>query len=280
MKKGSRPANPEKANKSKDKISSEPPAKKRLTEKEKNAGGGAEINAKVFVERLKAFQSDEELEKIQRYFKSGKGEYGEDDKFIGVSMGQVFALAKTFVGMPPDEIEKLLENKIHEVRAGAVSIMDFQARSNKTSMQRRKELFDLYIRRHDRINNWDLVDRSAPYVMGGFLFDKSRDILYKLAISKNIWERRTAIVSTFYFIRKGDVDDTFKIAEILLHDEHDLIHKAAGGWLREAGKKDPQKLLRFLDKYSVMMPRTMLRYAIERFDKKLRDYYLTMKEAN
>lgn len=180
--------------------------------------------------------------------------------------------------MPPDEIAKLLECPIHEVRVGAVSIMAWQARSKKISAERRKELFNLYIKRHDRINNWDLVDRSAPYVVGGYLFDKPRAILYKLARSRNIWERRTAIVSTFYFIRKGQIDDTFKIAELLLNDKEDLIHKAAGGWLREAGKKGRAKLLRFLDKHAATMPRTFLRYAIEHLDKKQREYYMSMKK--
>ena len=197
------------------------------------------VSAKQFVKKLETLRSAEELKKIQRYFKSGDGQYGAGDVFMGVRMGQIFALAKAFMDMGPGEIEKLLEDKVHEVRVGAVSIMDWQARSKKTTEGRRKELFDLYLRRHDRINNWDLIDRSAPYVVGGYLFDKPRAILHKLARSKNMWERRTAIVSTFYFIRKGEVDDTFKIAETLLNDKEDLIHKATGGWLREAGKKDP-----------------------------------------
>jgi 3-methyladenine DNA glycosylase AlkD len=237
------------------------------------------VSAKRFVERLKAHRSPEEAKKYLRYFKTGEGQYGEGDVFMGVRMGRVFALAKEFIDMPPKEIEKLLESPIHEVRAGAMSIMDKQARSKKTPESRRKELFDLYLRRTDRINNWDLVDLSAPYVIGGYLFDKPRDILYKLARSKNIWERRTAIVSTYYFIRQGDVADTFKIAEMLLNDKHDLIHKATGGWLREAGKKDRTKLLSFLDKHAATMPRVALRYAIERLEKKKRDHYLSMKKA-
>jgi 3-methyladenine DNA glycosylase AlkD len=192
-------------------------------------------------------------------------------------MGQVFALAKEFVDMAPDEVEKLLESPIHKVRAGAVSIMDWQARNKKTSEARRKELFNLYIKRHDRINDWDLVDRSAPYVVGGYLSDKPRDVLYKLTHSKSPWERRTAIVATYYFIRRGDVEDTFKIAEILVHDPHDLVQKAVGGWVREAGKKDLQKLLGFLDKYAATMPRTMLRYAIEHLEKEQQEHYLSMK---
>lgn len=156
------------------------------------------MDAEQFIAELKAHRSPAELKKIQRYFKSGKGQYGEGDEFIGVRMGQVFALAKQFIDMPPVQIEKLLASRIHEARVGAVSIMDWQARNKKTTAARRKELFDLYMRRHDRINNWDLVDRSAPYVVGGYLFDKPRAILYKLARSKNMWERRTAIVSTYY----------------------------------------------------------------------------------
>lgn len=239
----------------------------------------ANVSAKQFVERLKTYRSPDEQKKIQRYFKSGEGEYGEGDQFIGVRMGQIFALAKEFIEMSPGEIEKLLESPVHEVRVGAVSIMDWQARGKKTSEERRKELFDLYLKRHDRINNWDLVDRSAPYVIGGYLSDKPRDILYKLARSKNIWERRTAIVSTYFFLRQGDVADTFKIAEMLINDDHDLIHKAVGGWVREAGKKAPQALLGFLDKYAARMPRTALRYAIEHLDKEQRSHYLNLKNA-
>lgn len=235
------------------------------------------LSAAAFIKELKAHRSPEELQKIQRYFKSGEGEYGEGDEFMGVRMGQVFALAKEFIEMSPGEIEKLLESPIHEVRTGAVSIMDWQARSKKTPESRRKELFDLYLSRHDRINNWDLVDRSAAFVVGGYLFDKPRKALYKLARSKNIWERRTAIVSTSFFIRQGDLADTFKIAEMLLDDDQDLIHKAVGGWVREAGKQDRQRLLSFLDEHAATMPRTALRYAIEHLDKKQRDHYLRLK---
>jgi 3-methyladenine DNA glycosylase AlkD len=255
-----------------------PVKKKSISPAKKIANISGELNAKQFITRLNTHQSAGELEKIQRYFKSGDGEYSEGDKFMGVRMGQVFALAKEFMDMIPSEIEKLLENPIHEVRTGAVSIMDFQARNKKTSASRRKELFNLYIDRHDRINNWDLVDRSAPYVVGGYLFDQPRNILYKLAKSKNIWERRTSIVSTYFFIRQGEIEDTFKIAELLVNDKHDLIQKAAGGWVREAGKKDPKKLISFLDKYAATMPRTMLRYAIEHLTKKQRDYYLSLKK--
>jgi len=249
---------------------------RRIPKKEVSPDKSPGITAKRFVERLKAYRSPEELKKIQHYFKHGEG-----DVFIGVRMGQVFALAKEFIDMSPGEIEELLENPIHEVRVGGVSIMDFQARGKKTPQARRQELYDLYLRRHDRINNWDLVDRSAPYVVGSYLFDfdKPHDILYKLARSKDTWERRTAIVSTLYFIGKGDVADAFKIAEILLKDDQDLIHKATGWALRYAGDKDPQRLLSFLNKHAATMPRTTLRYAIEHLDKEQRDHYLSMKKV-
>lgn len=239
-----------------------------------------ELSAERFVERLETFRSPEELKKIQRYFKSGEGEYGEGDEFMGVRMGQVFGLAKEFIDMPPGEIEKLLESPIHEVRAGAVSIMDKQARRKKTPESRRKELFELYLRRMDRINNWDLVDLGSLYAIGSYLFDKPRDILYTLARSKNIWERRTAIVGTAYFIRQGDIADTFKIAEILLNDDQDLIHKATGWMLRAAGATDRQKLLSFLDQHAATMPRTLLRYSIEHLDKEQRGHYLSLKKLN
>ncbi|MBC7826862.1 MAG: DNA alkylation repair protein [Chitinophagaceae bacterium] len=234
----------------------------------------AKLTAKLFVEKLSGFQSKTELEKNQRFFRDADS---SGNKFFGVRWLVVFKLAKEFTGMDLKEIEKLLDSKFYEVRMGAVSIMDFQARNKKTTEDRKKELFDLYIRRHDSINNWDLVDRSAPYVVGGYLSDKPRKILYKLATSKNPWERRTAIVSTYFFIRQGDINDTFKIAEILVNDEHDLIQKAVGSWIREAGKKDKQKLIDFLDKFSVKMPRVMLRYAIEKFDKKQREFYLNIE---
>ena len=235
--------------------------------------------AKQFMERLKAMQSATELQKIQRYFKSGEGQYGEGDQFIGVRMGSLFALAKEFIHMPVAEIEKLMESPIHEARAGAMSIMDKAARDKKTTAPRRKELYDLYMKRHDRVNNWDLVDLGCLHMTGSYLYDKPRDILYKLARSKNIWERRTAILSTTFFIRQGDLSDTFKIAEILVHDKEDLVHKAAGWMLRFAGAKDKQRLLSFLDKYAATMPRTLLRYSIEHFDKKQKEKYMNMKKA-
>ena len=230
------------------------------------------MTADGFLKRLKALRSPA----VAR--SHGNLASGDADLILGVRMGQVFALAKEFMDMPLVEVEKMLASSAHEMRVGAVSIMDFQARSKKTTPERRKELFDLYIRRHDRINTWDLVDRSAPYVVGSYLFDKPRKILYKLARSKKMPERRSAIVSTLYFIGKGDVDDAFQLAELLLDDKEDLIHKANGWALRFAGDKDRAGLVRFLDKHAATMPRVTLRYATEHFDKKQRDHYLNMKK--
>lgn len=233
----------------------------------------AKLNADEFLKKLKATRSPA-VAKSHSHLTAD-----DDDAILGVRMGQVFALAKEFMDMPLGEVETMLESPIHEMRVGAVSIMDFQARSKKSTEERRKELFNLYVRRHDRINTWDLVDRSAPYVVGSYLLDKPRKILYKLARSKKMPERRTAIVSTGYFIRQRDTADTFKIAEMLLEDKEDLIHKAAGWMLRAAGGVDRQTLLDFLDQHAASMPRTMLRYAIEHLDKKQRDHYMSMKKS-
>lgn len=251
-------------------------AAKPVKPKTGNSVSGKELTAKKFIVRLKAYQSNDELKKIQRYFKSGEGDYGHGDKFMGVKMGTLFALAKEFGEMPIEEIEKLLESPIHEVRAGAVSIMDKASRNKKISKDRLKDFFELYMRRHDRINNWDLCDLGCLYMTGSYLYHKPHDILYKLARSKNIWERRTAILSTCYFIRQGDITDTFKIAEILVNDKEDLIHKATGWMLRFAGAKDQKKLIGFLNKYAATMPRTLLRYSLEHFNKKEREYYMQL----
>lgn len=226
-----------------------------------------ELTAKQFTKRLEALRSPQAV----------KSQDHLSDHMMGVRMGHIFALAKEFIDTPLKEVEKLLDNPFHEARVGAVSIMDFQARNKKTTDERRKELFDLYLHRHDRINTWDLVDRSAIHVVGGYLFDKPRKVLYKLAKSKKMPERRTAIVSTLYFIGKGDVNDAFNLAEIMLFDKEDLIHKANGWALRFAGDKDRKQLVKFLDIHAASMPRVTLRYSLEHFDKKLRDHYMNLK---
>lgn len=219
---------------------------------------------KQFLAALKEIADPAHVEEVTRYFHPDPNAGSNDNKILGVSIGKIFPVAKKFTDMTLADVEKLLDSPYYEVRMGAVSIMDFQAREKKITPEQRKALFELYIRRHDRINNWDLVDRAAPHVVGGYLADKPRDVLYKLARSRNPWERRTAIVSTWYFIRANDVDDTFGIAEVLVKDKHELVQKGVGSWLREAGKRDQKQLLSFLNKHAGSMPRTMLRYAVEK----------------
>jgi hypothetical protein len=239
-----------------------------------------DLTAKQFVKELKQFQSEDELLKHQRYFRFDPNNQPKDNYFIGIKMGNVFTLGKKYRDMPVAEIETLMESPIHEVRSGAMSIMGQCAKAPKCSETRLKELYDLYIRRHDRINDWDLVDLAAYYVVGKYLADKPRKILYKLARSKNLWERRSAILATAHFIMKmKQVDDTFKIAELLLKDDEDLVHKAVGWMLRTAGDKDRGRLLQFLDDHAATMPRVMLRYSIEKLGKKEREHYLKLKVA-
>ena len=229
-----------------------------------------------YIDELTAMRSDEELAKIQRYFKSDDGDYGEGDVFLGVRMGDVFALSKAYIDLPPAQIEALLESPLHEVRAGACSVMAKQAARKKTTDERRTELYELYLRRLDRINNWDLVDLAARDVVGAYVLDRPRDILYELARSDDLWARRTAIYATHAFLRVGQLDDTYALALILLGDPEDLMHKAVGGWLREAGKHDRPRLLAFLDEHAATMPRTALRYAVEHLDADQKAHYRSL----
>ena len=228
--------------------------------------------AQNFLDHLITFQSDAEREKIQRYFKNDD----PDNRVIGVRMKHTFDLAKKFSKeMSLDEIEKLLYSPYYEARMGAVSVMDFQVRPKSISEEYRKKRFNLYLDRHDRINNWDFVDRAAPRVIGSYLYDydKPRDILYKLAQSDNPWERRTAIVSTAWFIKKGELSNTYKIAEMLLDDKHEYVQKAIGTWLRHTGKQDEKRLLDFLEKNALKMERSTLTTAMEKLKKKHKTYF-------
>src|SRR5262245_13437271 len=213
--------------------------------------------AEAFVARLGACSSPAERDKLQRHFKSGRAIDRTADVFLGVRMGDVFALAKEAIDMPPEQIDQLLASPIHEARAGALSIMGKQASRKQTPQRRRRELYQLYLRRTDRIDNWDLVDISAHQVVGGYLLDKPRDVLYELARSPRWWERRIAMFATLAFIRRSDLDDTFTLAGVLVHDEHDLVRKVVGGMLREAGKHDRARLLGFLDTHAATAPRVL-----------------------
>ena len=190
---------------------------------------------------------------------------------------EIFSLAKEYQQMPVFEVEKLLKDRNDNHRLGAVSILDWKARNKNTSKEERENIYRAYIENHKWIDNWGLVDRSAPYVVGGYLHNKDKKPLYDLAKSKSPMERRTAIVSTYYFIRKNDIEDTFKIAEILVNDKDEYVQKAVGSWVREAGKRDEVKLKAFLDKFAVSMLRVTLRYAIEKLDRQTKDYYLAFE---
>ncbi|WP_332643977.1 DNA alkylation repair protein [Aeromicrobium sp.] len=225
-----------------------------------------ELTAVAFAERVHALQSDEELRKIQRYFRSGPGEYAEGDTFIGVRMGHLFDLAKEHLDMPIGELETLLESPIHEMRVGALSIMGKKSAHKKSTDDERRALFELYLRRHDRINNWDLVDLAARHTVGGWLLDKPRDVLHELARSEVIWERRTACYACFPIIANGETEDALAISAVLIADPEELIHKAVGTVLRSVGGVNRDALLSFLEQHAASMPRIMLTYAIEHLD--------------
>jgi 3-methyladenine DNA glycosylase AlkD len=209
----------------------------------------------------------------QRFFKTGPGEYAAGDKFIGVSVPEQRKLAKKYHDLPLNDVWLLLESPIHEYRLTALFILCL--RFNKKDERLKKEIVDGYLKRAKFVNNWDLVDSSAQNILGVWLLDKPRTILDRLAKSKLIWERRIAIISTLTFIRHGQYDDTLRLAKIVLTDTHDLMHKATGWMLREVGNRDLRKLKIFLDQFAKIMPRTMLRYAIEKLPSRPRIEYLT-----
>jgi 3-methyladenine DNA glycosylase AlkD len=221
---------------------------------------------------LQKLSNPEKAKILQRFFKTGKGEYGEGDVFLGITVPLQRKTAKKYSGLTVKELQKLLSSKIHEHRL--TSLLILVIKYNKATDTGKKEIFDFYLKNKKHINNWDLVDLSAEKIPGAYLFEKDKSVLYKLAESDNLWERRIAVMSTFYFIRNNQFDDTLKISGLLLNDKHDLIHKAVGWMLREIGKRDQETEERFLKKYYKTMPRTMLRYAIERFDEKKRMFYL------
>ncbi len=215
------------------------------------------------------------------FFKTGKGQYGEGDKFAGLTVPQSRIIAKKFIDLNLRDIETLLNSPIHEERL--ISLLILVEQFQKSEDRRKKEIFEFYIKNSEKVNNWDLVDLSAPKIAGSYLsgkqistMDENKRVLYKFAKSKNLWKKRISIVSTLFFIVKSkEYKDTFRIAEILLQDKHDLIQKAVGWMLREVGKNVSEKeLIRFLNDHYKIMPRTMLRYAIERFPLELKMKYM------
>lgn len=221
---------------------------------------------------LKSYYNEERAEHSKRFFKTGKGQYGEGDIFLGMSTPMVKDIVKKYNSLNLSDCELLLHSKIHEERTVALLILVYQFEKGNELIKRR--IFNIYIKNTLFINNWDLVDITAPNIIGNYLFEKNRELLYKFAKSNMLWEKRISIVSTLFFIRKNDFKDTLKISEILLNDKEDLIHKATGWMLREVGKRDEKTLLKFLDKYHKIMPRTMLRYSIEKFSQDQRKKYM------
>lgn len=215
-------------------------------------------------EELRKTATAEKAKASAWFFKTGPGQYGEGDQFIGVTVPEQRKVARTFKDLPLSQVEELLKSSIHEERLVALFIL--VAQFQKADPKTKKEIYDFYLANTERVNNWDLVDSTAGYIVGTYLLDKPRDILYKLASSSSLWERRIAIISTLAFIVKGQSDDALKISEILLDDKEDLMHKAVGWMLREVGKRvSREELVRFLKKNYQKMPRTTLRYAIEHF---------------
>jgi 3-methyladenine DNA glycosylase AlkD len=225
--------------------------------------------------RLRSLGSPGDAAFLARFFKTGPGQYGEGDVFIGVRVPVIRKVAREFKGLPLPEVESLLHSKIHEERLAALVILVLRAA--KADTKTRKRIYDLYLANTKYINNWDLVDLSAPQLVGAYLEDKSRRPLYRMARSSWLWDRRISILATFHFIRQHDFADTLGIAETLLADREDLIHKAVGWMLREVGKRDVAALENFLGQHCRVMPRTMLRYAIEKFPEKKRREYLDSK---
>lgn len=231
--------------------------------------------ATAISQQLRALASPETAAILQRFFKTGPGQYGEGDVFLGIKVPPLRALARQYLDADLRTISALLDSRYHEERLFALLLlMQFCQRGTD---EEQKSAFDLYLSNTHRINNWDLVDISAPHIAGRHLENRPRKVLHKLARSPMLWERRIAIISTFHFIRLNDFDDTLRIAEILLQDEHDLMHKAVGWMLREVGKRDLAVEEDFLKKHYQNMPRTMLRYAIERFPETKRKSYLLGK---
>jgi len=221
---------------------------------------------------LRKLANPKQAEILQRFFKTGKGEYGEGDVFLGIKVPEQRKIAKKYLDLDLKEIQELLSSKIHEYRLTSLFILIDKYK--KSDNNEKKKIFNFYLKNTNNINNWDLIDLSAPNIVGNYLLGKPREILYKLAESKSLWEERISILATFEFIKNNEYKDTLKISKILLNDKHDLIHKGVGWMLREVGKRNQTLEEKFLKKHYKKMPRTMLRYAIERFTESKRKFYM------
>lgn len=227
------------------------------------------------VEDLLAVANPEKIKDFMWFFKTGKGQYGEGDEFAGLSNPQIRETIKKHLNLSFDELQELLDSKTHEFRMAALLILVHQFK--KAKAEKRTEIFNFYLKNVDRINNWDLVDCSCRDIVGFYLFDKDRSILDEMALADHLWTQRIAMVSTWYFINKHQFDDTLRIAEILLPHKHDLIHKAIGWMLREAWKKGGKEVVEaFLEKNIRQIPRTALRYSIEKMTDERKQYFMKL----
>lgn len=222
---------------------------------------------------LRQLANDDIAEHSQRFFKTGVGEYGYGDKFLGIRVPEIRNVARRFANLEYSEIALLLESEFHEERLAALAVLTVKADRAKQESEQ-KAIFDFYVGQFERVNNWDLVDISCPRIVGRYLMDRDKSCLYEWAESDHLWTRRIAIITTLWFVRNRRLDDAFKLSEILLGETHDLIHKAVGWVLRECGKKDEKRLEAFLKRHYKIMPRTMLRYAIEKLPQDRRKQYL------
>ncbi len=235
------------------------------------------MTALAILDELRAAGSSEKAAHLSRFFKTGPGEYGEGDRFLGVTVPVNRAIAKAHIETPIDEIQRLVESEWHEARLCGLLILCYRYKRRKTADSEREEIVRFYLRNTRHCDNWDLVDLTCRDILGEYLVNRDRSILYRLAGSDCLWERRIAIVSTWAFIHRDDFTDTLALAEQLLGDPHDLMRKAVGWMLREVGKRDRATLTAFLEKHAADMPRTALRYAIEHYPEEERRYFMDMK---
>ncbi len=230
------------------------------------------ITAEAIKKDLKKLSDNDKAKQLMRFFKTGKGEYGEGDVFIGITVPEQRKIAKIYTGTELAEIEKLLNDPVHECRLTALLILTLKYK--KADRKLKDGIIELYLNNTDRINNWDLVDLSSPRIIGDYCYNYGTDILYRLVKSSSLWEQRIAVVATYHFIKKNDFTEIIAFSEMLLEHKHDLIHKATGWMLREAGKMNQSVLTDFLDMHHKAMPRTMLRYSIEKLDETDRKKYM------
>jgi len=226
--------------------------------------------------KMKALANPRKAKILSSFFKTDPGQYGEGDKFLGVMVPQTRYIARQYLELPLPELQKLIRSPWHEERLLGLIILVLRSKRCKAERER-KTYFNFYIRQMRWINNWDLVDLTAVEVIGGYLWDKPKDCLFKWVKSQRLWDRRVAVLATFYFIRKGRVDESLRLSEMLLEDEEDLMHKAVGWMLREIGKRDEKSLLLFLDSHAAHMPRTMLRYSLEKLSEPRKRHYMACR---